>query len=154
MKLYSIAVIFIFIGSILSCSKTSLSNKSDENIEFATGRQCGWCAGSDSMQISFTKTHYAYVAPCDDSDFKKSADTKSADWNELLKLLDYETFNNINVNSCDVCFDGCDSWISVKKGNQYHRIQFGAGDSAKIQKILPLLNKLIEVKKNYSDKLL
>ncbi len=144
---------FFVLAAFISCNKASLGNKSAEDIEFAMGRQCGWCAGSDSLHISSVNTDYQYTAPCDESDFKKTAATASVNWNALISLLEYETFSKINVNSCDVCFDGCDTWISVKKGDEYHRIQFGASDSAKIQQILPLIKKLTEIKKQYSDKL-
>lgn len=153
MKISSFLVIAIFTLSIYACTSPTLSSKSSDNMQFAIGRQCGWCAGKDSLTIDYSTTAYIYEAPCDDSDFNKKDKTNKADIDELVSLLDYEAFKQIEVNSCDVCFDGCDTWVWVKKDSDFHIIQFGASDSAKIQPILPFLTKLQSIRKKHTDKL-
>ena len=145
----SLSVIIILLMS--GCSKTTLPTATLNNIQIATGRQCGWCAGKDSLTMNQSVTEYIYEAPCDDSDIAKKENTNTTTLEELVNLLDFEAFKKIEINSCDICFDGCDTWVWVKKGNEYHRIQFGASDSAVIQSILPFLVKLESVKKNYGS---
>ncbi len=62
-------------------------------------------------------------------------------------IYDKETFETVNVNSCYVCVDGCDTWITVKNGKDSHMIRFGYGsDEEKIAPVKAFIDKLNAIK--------
>ena len=136
----SLSVIIILFMS--GCSNPTIPTANWNNIQIAIGRQCGWCAGKESLTMNQSVTEYIYEAPCDDSDIVKKEKTNITVMEELVSSLDFEAFKKIEINSCDICFDGCDTWVWVKKGTDFHRIQFGASDSAVIESILGLSENL------------
>ncbi len=118
------------------------TSKNNNDLIISYGTICGWCALDDSMSITGSNVYYRYNTQCNEIDYIKNSPTLKSDWDELIKLLNYEEFKKINVNSCDVCFDGCDTWISIKKDSITHKIRFGYGDSLKIENIKPFIHKL------------
>ena len=118
--------------------------KYDEPIDIVikTGQECGWCGGMDSLTITKLNSSYAFDSPCPEiEDKKRNAKTDSTEWNELLATLDWDEFNQVQVETCAVCTDGCDTWISVEKNHQTHRIRF-TEYSTEIEPIRPFVEKL------------
>jgi len=112
------------------------------DIVIKTGQECGWCAGMDSLTITKLNSSYAFDSPCPEiEDKKRNAKTDSTEWNELLATLDWNEFNQVQVETCAVCSDGCDTWISVEKNHQTHRIRF-TEYSTEIEPIRPFVEKL------------
>lgn len=116
-----------------------------------TGTMCGWCGGQDSMIITYERTNYGWDDPCGDKDIFKSEKTDSTAFLHLLQLLDFETFKSIEVNSCNVCADGCDDWIQIKLNGQSHYIRYGYADTAIVDPIKPFIQKLEEIKSAYTS---
>lgn len=112
---------------------------------------CGWCGGADSLIITQDVTIYNYKDPCGDNDLSDKTNTKSEDWKELNELLNFDEFEAITVNSCDVCFDGCDTWISVKSDDYNHEIRFGHNDSVVIGTILPFIQKIGDIRSRFTE---
>jgi hypothetical protein len=112
------------------------------DIVIKTGQECGWCAGRDSLTITKFNSSYAFDSPCPGiEDKERNADTNPTEWNELLATLDWDDFNQVQVNTCAVCADGCDAWISVEKNRKTHRIRF-TESSTEIEPIRPFVEKL------------
>jgi hypothetical protein len=128
-----------------------VNNKSDLNLkttklEISYCSVCGWCAGGDSLHLTVDSTYFLKNKPCEELTNKKDILTNKKDWNELLDLLDYEEFQKIDLNTCNVCADGCDSWITVTDGINSHTIRYGFADSSTIETIRPFVDKLAEIK--------
>ena len=118
----------------------------DENIVLKgliikTGQTCGWCAGSDSLTLTETKEYYEFIAACGGQNKSLQENTDLEKWNDLLQDFDLETFTNVNVNTCNICVDGCDTWISVQKDDMIHEIRFG-DNSPEIEPIRAFVDKL------------
>jgi len=107
---------------------------------------CGWCAGGDSLLVTQEKTHYESNTECGKITKNREIETAETDWNELIKLLDKEEFQKIDLNTCNVCGDGCDTWITLNDGGNTHTIRFGDNDSLAIAEIQPFVDKLKEIK--------
>jgi len=57
---------------------------------------------------------------------------------------------NLGLNSCNVCADGCDDWISYVNGSESHYIRF-SNDDPKLQTIQTFVDQLNVLKKQYSN---
>ncbi len=137
-KLLTATLLLAFV--MVACEKSDVEK--NDGIQITIGSVCGWCVSSDSMVITSTKMAYTTYSPCDTTNEKKQYETNAKDWKELTNLLDYEEFEKIDINTCYVCADGCDTWITVKNGESSHSIRFGYPDSLTIQPIIPFINKL------------
>jgi hypothetical protein len=113
-----------------------------EGLTIKTGKYCGWCAGRDSLTLTATKSYYEYHPICASEDKYIQVDTDPQRWADLLGTLDMDKFLNINVNTCNVCGDGCDVIIYVRKDNVTHQIRFGLGESPETEPIRPFVEKL------------
>jgi len=135
--LLSLTILLCLVG--MSCD-----DDDDEPIDIVirTGQECGWCAGRDSLIITKLNSSYAFDSPCPGiEDKKRNAETDPSEWNELLATLDWNEFNQVQVETCAVCSDGCDTWISVEKNHQTHLIRF-TEYSTEIEPIRPFVEKL------------
>jgi hypothetical protein len=133
------------------------NNLKDEGLEengliIKMSGSCGWCGGYDSLKISESAIYYAFNDPCGDADSSNNWVTNKDDWNELIGLLDLLEFKKVNVNTCYVCVDGCDTWISVKSEYFFHEIRFGDYDSLTVQPIQPFIDKLYDIRSHLTEK--
>jgi hypothetical protein len=124
----------------------------DYNLVISTGTQCGWCTGTDSINVDCDAMHYETNNPCNNPSVKIDMSTSASDWNELESTFDWNEFNSINLNTCNYCADGCDTWISITCNNEFHRIQYGYEDSLVVKNIKPLIDKLAELKISITSK--
>lgn len=131
--------------TILIClGGMSCDDDDNESVDIIikTGRECGWCGGRDSLTVTKLNSSYAFRSPCPGIDAKnRNADTDPAEWDKLLATLNWDDFNQVQVNTCAVCADGCDTWISVEKNRETHRIRFN-DSSNEIEPIRPFVEKL------------
>jgi hypothetical protein len=84
---------------------------------------CGWFPNYDSISIDSESLKYYNYCMADKP--AKEYPITCDEWSLLLSKLDVEAFGKLNINTCNICVDGCDISISVKDLNQYHRIKFG-----------------------------
>jgi hypothetical protein len=122
-------VLFTLLSSLLifiSCKKDRCDHHFD-SMKINMGTTCGWCAGHDTLNINSKTTKYRFDDPCDDNnDFTKSNLTDPNKWNGILLKFNSDKFNVVDLNTCHVCADGCDTWIQVKmKNGDEHTIRFG-----------------------------
>ena len=115
-------------------------------VEISMCSICGWCAGGDSLLITQERTYYELNKQCGEITKNREFETTKKDWDELIDLLDKEEFQKIDINTCNVCVDGCDTWITLNDGGNSHTIRFGFNDSLSIAKIQPFIDKLEEIK--------
>lgn len=147
-KFISRLFIPLFSIILISCEK----NIEQTNLIITSGTACGWCAGTDSVTITQAKTIYKFNSPCDDNDLNITRTTDSKVWNRLIDNLEISSFNAINLNSCNVCADGCDTWISVNNEGKYHRIRYGYDDSDAIDKIRPFAEQLDSIRNSFRER--
>jgi hypothetical protein len=132
----SIIVLFCFLGS--SCE----DDKTGPHIIIKTGKECGWCAGADSLVITKIKSIYQFTAACDETNNReREEETARQEWTELMSSLNWNEFEKVNVNTCALCADGCDTWIFIQNGLQTHKIRF-TDNSPEIEPIRSFVEKL------------
>lgn len=140
------------IGFGFSCCEDKIEPKSSSGFVIKTGQACGWCAGADTLTITEEISQY-YFKSCDDTntkDYEVSTDRET--WNELLADFDYATFSEIEVNTCQICSDGCDTWISVQNYDMApHLIRF-VETSPEIEPIREFVNKLQTLRVEFKNK--
>jgi hypothetical protein len=132
----------------VSCQKDNKSlmlkdASSDDSLTTITyGTVCGWCSGIDSLTITSDNLCYVSKRPCDSPAKVENKTISEQEKEDLLSSLDLNDFSQIQLNTCYVCVDGCDTWISVKTNNYYHKIRYGYEDSTAIQSIKNFLDNL------------
>lgn len=142
----------LFLIFSFSCVYDNLEEKSaDANLVIKTGTVCGWCAKNDTLTLSDTHVRYVNYTNCSSSKptLEKTGELTASELQTLLNLLDFDELNKLELNSCNICVDGCDDWISFKNGTQTHFIRFGAND-AKLQPIKAFVDQLNVIKSQYS----
>jgi hypothetical protein len=144
MKVFLLASMLFLLWAI-SCNK----EKETSGLTIIEGSVCGWCAGSDSVIISEYKINYRNMHSCDHHAYSKVSHIEKSEWDKLTGIIDFDEFNNIHLNTCNVCVDGCDKWITLRNGSYSHTIRFGYQDSAAIQSIKPLVDKLDSIREAF-----
>lgn len=85
-----------------------------------TGAYCGKCIGVciDTLVITPSKIFYkpTTFGNGDPQSALLEKPYTEAEFRNLLQTVDPKAFNALNENSCDRCFDGCDTWYDLKAG--------------------------------------
>jgi hypothetical protein len=136
------AVMALFV-LCFSCDDEKATRKTSQRFLLKTGQACGWCEGADTLVITAEILQYDFTDPCDGPRSKHSEEPNTTEkWNALLAELDYEAFAEVNVNTCQLCADGCDTWISIQKNDmEPHVIRF-VETSPEIEPVRGFVEKL------------
>lgn len=132
----------------------SCSHDFDENtysgVVIKTGTICGWCSKNDTLTIKGNSIRYANYTNCSNkTSVVKSGELKSGELDALLAKLNVAELKKLDLNTCNVCLDGCDDWISFDNGTDSHYIRFSANDP-KLQPIQAFVDQLNLIKSQYS----
>jgi hypothetical protein len=148
---YSISIL-VLILFCFSCTDKTSEDDSSSDIIIKTGTVCGWCTLNDTLTISGKNLRYVNYTNCSTTkaSVEKSGKLSNSDFDALLKLLDFEELKKLELNSCNVCADGCDEWLFYKNGLQTHYLRFGTNDP-KLQSIRAFLDRLNAIKTQYSS---
>jgi hypothetical protein len=113
------------------------------------GFMCGWGSGEDSLIISNTMIKYVYYVPAKSHvpEINKTRFTTTTDWTNITNAVNIDNFLKLNYNTCNVCVDGCDEWISIENGSVSHQIRFGLG--LEIDSIKPLQDLLAQFRSEF-----
>jgi hypothetical protein len=138
---------------LIACNKTNDSPTIKENssLVIKAGFMCGWGSGEDSLIISSTMIKYVYTVPAKSPipEINKTRLTTTTEWKNILDSVNISNFLNLNYNSCNICFDGCDEWIFIKNDSISHQIRFGLG--FKIDSIKPLQDLLSQLRSEFRN---
>jgi hypothetical protein len=138
---------------LLACKKQedNTTIKKNPSLIIKAGFMCGWGSGEDSLIISSTLIKYVYSVPAKSHipEINKTRVTSTSEWNNILNSINVSNFLNLNYNSCNICVDGCDEWISIKNDSISHQIRFGLG--FKIDSIKQLQNILSQLRSEFRN---
>jgi hypothetical protein len=150
---YYLFLIILLLFCLCACNKTGDNTiiKENPSMIIKAGFMCGWGSGEDSLIISSTMIKYVYSVPGRSSipEINKTRLTTDTEWNNILDSINISKFLNLNYNSCNICVDGCDEWISIKNDSISHQIRFGLG--FKIDSIKPLQNILSQLRSEFRN---
>ncbi|HLN74852.1 MAG: hypothetical protein ACM3O8_05310 [Methylococcaceae bacterium] len=147
-RILIIAALVIF---ALSCQEEQLaSEKSSSDLMIKTGTICGWCSKNDTLSIIGNSVRYVNYTQCDNSNpvIMKTGEIDAQVLDSLLLFLDYDAFKKIALNSCNICFDGCDNWIEIHTGEESHYIRF-IGNEPNLNPIKEFIERLNAIKMTY-----
>jgi hypothetical protein len=147
---YSISFIFLIL-ICFSCTDKTFDDNSNSDIVIKTGTVCGWCTLNDTLTIRGNNLRYVNYANCSTAKatVEKSGKLTSSELDTLLKLLDFDELKKLDLNSCNVCVDGCDDWISYESISQSQYIRFSVNDP-KLKNIQSFVDELYRIKSKYS----
>lgn len=135
-----------------SCSRETIEEKS-KGAEFIvkTGTVCGWCAVNDTLTINGNTVRYVNYANCSTTSpsVQKNGQLEPSELNDLRTKLIFSEFKKLDLNSCNVCVDGCDDWISFSNGSDSHSIRFSRNDP-RLQPIKSFVDQLNQIKAQYT----
>lgn len=147
-----IAFVVSIIVMAFSCQNDHLAEKSQySNLIIKTGTICGWCSVDDTLTIHGNSVRYVNYTQCSNNQpaVEKNGQVLTSQLDTLLANLNLNEFKKLNLNSCNVCADGCDNWIFFDNGIESHYIRFGTGDP-KLQPIQLFIDQLNAIKTQYS----
>jgi hypothetical protein len=147
-RILFLAVIFVF---VFACQKEQIIlEKNSSDIIIKTGTVCGWCSRNDTLSIIGHSVRYVNYTQCNNSNpaKNKTGQIEPQALDSLLLLLDDDAFKQIKLNTCNVCFDGCDNWIEINSGEFSHYIRF-KGNESQLEPIKEFIEKLNVLKTKY-----
>ncbi len=138
-----------------SCQKPFQQGGINENqLRISMNLACGWCAPGDSLMLTQPTTTYVYYpSSCNKEGPRITKPTIATQWEELLNLLDLKKFNAIDLNSCNICVDGCDEWITVQQKGASHTIRYGSAESKELKEIKPFIDQLHQIRQQLKTQL-
>ena len=83
---------------------------------------------------------------CDHHAYSKVSHMEKSEWDKITGMIEFNEFNSIRLNTCNVCVDGCDKWITIRNGSYSHTIRFGYQDSIVLQPVRSLADKLDSIR--------
>ena len=107
-KITSFAILVILLA--VACQEDQLgTEKLQSNMVIKTGTICGWCSLNDTLTVSGNSLRYVNYIQCNNSmpAVEKNGQITTLEFEALLSKLDFNEFKKLNLNSCNVCFDGC-----------------------------------------------
>jgi hypothetical protein len=146
-KLRPVYVIVIILFSLSwGCKKADDNSGLTINAGFA----CGWGAGEDSLEISRSEIRYVFYIPSKSGEalIRTSRNVTAIEWDEITEAINMDTFVKLNYNTCNICVDGCDEWISIENGTLSNSIRFTKGQD--IETISLLQKKLAELRTEFN----
>jgi hypothetical protein len=127
----------LLIFTAAACDDTS----DGRTLTIMTGTMCGWCGGSDSLALNGLKAVYEFEGVCNNPDKSITETIQTEAWRDLVASLNWKDFKNVNVSTCAICSDGCDTWIRILNGTESHYIRF-TDNSPEIGPITSFVNNL------------
>ena len=144
-------LIFLFIVVMISCAKDDLSVDKSEKTDyiFQYEYRCGWCFGAQQITITGNELTFVHEPYCDlDSQNEKTTlsddDLEDLNLEELLLKV-----QQMQLNECGVCYDGCDEVIRFIVGEQTYEIIFD--DDEQVIELMDHVEKLREITAGYVD---
>jgi hypothetical protein len=126
--------------------------KSDDNDDLiiSAGFACGWGTGVDSLDISKSEIQYVYYVPAESMQpkIKGSRSITETEWYEITSAVKIDEFLKLDYNSCNICVDGCDEWISIQSDQISHSIRFSKG--LKIENLEKLQNIIASIRSEFN----
>ena len=151
MKLNKYLILISTLLLAVSCESKTDAEAEQAGVKITIGTVCGWCAGNDSLVITEKRMTYIQKPVCDGSEYKTSKSTSESSWNKIISLYDQDEFAKVDINTCHVCADGCDTWIRVENGTFTHKIRFGGlRDSDELKPIEEFIKLLVDEKSKFA----
>lgn len=147
--------IFLFASIIIlffSCTYDTFEDKdSNSALVIKTGTVCGWCTVNDTLTISGNTVRYVDYANCSATNpsVQKTGTLNDSELEMLISKFSFSEFQKLGLNSCNVCFDGCDDWIQVTYGTESHHIRYG-GSETELQPIKAFIDQISQIKAKYT----
>lgn len=135
----------------LACQEEQLvSEKKTSDLIIKSGTVCGWCARNDTLSINGNSVRYVNYTQCNNSKpaVQKTGEIATQTLDSLLMLLDNDEFKKIELNTCNICFDGCDNWLEIHQGEESHYIRF-TGNESSLEPIKGFIERLNVIKSKY-----
>lgn len=153
LKLIIQAVALILTVLCSSCQKGEKNYALDSNLLIQAGFVCGWGSGTDSLSITNGAITYKYYIPRQSwiPVVSKTRGISELEWEEIVTSFKASEFEKLTYNTCNVCFDGCDEWISIRNNQGSHKITFTKG--MKIDALSRLQLKLAALRDEFNASL-
>ncbi|MEQ8240723.1 MAG: hypothetical protein RIA69_16005 [Cyclobacteriaceae bacterium] len=130
MRAIILLLLLIFLVTLFTACNPTLEHleKSGVSTEYfiETNQTCGWCGGTNYFNLTKGKATFSHDFACNENEdipVKKLTITDK-EWSDLISKLDFDAFQLINLNTCSVCADGCDTEITITKSGLTHSFTY------------------------------
>lgn len=142
---------FSIILFVFACRDDQVvAEKLQSKVVIKTGTVCGWCSRNDTLLIKGNSVRYVNYTQCNNSTpaVVKNGQITASVLDTLLSKFDFNELKKLDLNSCNVCVDGCDDWIYFDNGSESHYIRFTRNDP-KLHPIQVFVDQLNAIKSQY-----
>lgn len=126
-SLLKLAALLALVSWLVSCGNDAgdaLPNFAGPYIK--AGIACGLCAGICQDTLVITPDHLFYKAVIyGDGDPQTTIQNSSfsqEEWDDLLSTVDATAFNDLDIETCSRCSDGCDRHYEIRAGGISNRV--------------------------------
>ena len=146
-----IVFVLLLFSMFFSCADLSDENEFGDDFILKAGTVCGWCTVNDTLEIKGVEVRYVNYEQCNNAvaAVDKKGKLLKSEIENLLDKFDEKEFKSIELNTCNVCVDGCDNWIYFENSKGSHYIRFGGSDK-KLEPIQMFIDQLFLIKESYS----
>jgi hypothetical protein len=146
-------LLILMLACLIGCKKivtNPINDKVEATLKIRAGFMCGWGSGEDSLYISNSTIKYVYYVPAKSMlpKIQKTRFTTDSEWANITNSLNINYFLKLSYNTCNICVDGCDEWISIQDDKVSHQIRFGLG--SKIDSLNTLQNILGQLRSEFN----
>lgn len=112
-----------------SCEHSEIEDAENDDVLFTYISACGWCAGSEELNIRGNEASYQYHAVCDHPSKSSELELSTEQLEALNLSYLFQQLQSMNIDECGVCADGCDEQLQFESENQEFFIRFTNDDS-------------------------
>ena len=119
----------LFLSIPFTCARHDDQSAEGKEMRIEAGFACGWGSGEDSLMLESSGVKYSYYVPSSSPLPRISVSRAMTDseWSEIEAAVDFTTFLKLDYNTCNICVDGCDEWITINRFEKAHSIRFTKG---------------------------
>ena len=146
------SIILVVIAPLFhACNENASEDELSASLILQYTAACGWCAGSKMLTIENNEITYNYFAVCSDSSkqYNRALTQTEAD---ILNLTDFSgLIEDMEIDECGVCADGCDEKIAFKQNDEEYYIRFTKDET--INGIIDYVTSLRQLMQQLEDEI-
>jgi hypothetical protein len=146
MRSIIILLILILLVSLFTACNPSLDHLESGEVTteyfIETNQSCGWCGGTNYFNLTKGKATFSHNYTCNDFEDipVKKITISDMEWTNLIAKLDFDAFQQIDLQTCALCADGCDTEIIISKSGLSHRFTYAWHEAEELAKVRDFLN--------------
>ena len=141
--------IYVLLIVLASCSQYDFEKEKSDEVDFLFQYEyrCGWCFGKELLTINGLDVSYGYYPYCMADSAYDESKLNEVQLAELKLDSIYDQVKVMSVNSCGVCYDGCDETLRFISASDTISITFDREKD--VENLLPYIEKIRQLRDEF-----